>query len=64
MTVRQSFGKLWEDIYACESLAAAMLLSALQRLCVKRAYALEFEYALSESVRDKKTRWHWLLHFR
>jgi hypothetical protein len=40
------YEKIWNELYECESLATAILLSTLQNLCQRNSYSLEFSYTL------------------
>lgn len=41
-----AYEKIWDELYECEQLATAMLLSTLQNLCRRNSYSLEFRYSL------------------
>jgi hypothetical protein len=41
-----AYEKIWDELYECEQLATAILLSTLQNLCRRNSYSLEFEYTL------------------
>ena len=41
-----TYEKIWKELYECESLATAMLLSTLQNMCQRNSYSLEFCFTL------------------
>ena len=40
------FEGFWADLWECETLATAILLATLQKLCLAKAYRLEFNYSV------------------